>query len=263
MQMLDKGPSIKLPPKRGIVVGTGRCGTWHITKLYSILFPEYIWASHEVYPTYSGKVGEIYDEKDFTSNRTKDYARRKWRDLMQRRTRGGGPIHRWLEASAFMVPFIFHLLSMDKEMKLIVMIRHPADFHRSCTAMLESSKDIKGFIWDRIEHQRFKHNYIQYWLECYQAIRNQLHWLHREPDLVMFTDAYGEGSYTKQLLHMWDIPETKKNKRQLRWFCENRALNAAENREVWDSAEVPNIEMCKPEWDWWWRKYAWMVEKEE
>jgi len=212
-------------------------------------------------------MSDIYDEQDFTSARALKIARLKWRELMGRHTmEGDKPIHRWLDASAFHTPLLFQLLTIDPELKIVIMIRHPEDFTRSCHALLHGSftgiDGKKGFIWDRQEHPRWKQNYAQYWLECHQAIRKQLRWLQVEPDLVMFMDAYGEGRYIRQLLRLWDIPETEDNIEQANWFCSKRALHAASNREAWSEIEIPDLEFCKSEWDWWKESYAWMVEKE-
>ncbi len=247
-----------LPPARGVVVGAGRCATGHLAALYTYLFPAYVWATHEAGPGFVKEAYNIYREKDWGNGAAFEMASQKLTSLKGRYEEFGEgiilPIHRWVDISTFNTPYLYGMLRTAPDLKVVVMIRNPKGFFKSCKKIRRDQRNffivehdygiyhIGGTEWD----------YGQFWYDCYKGIYDQLKMAHRTPDYVWEFDRYVRGEYVEEILDWWDIPKTQENIDKAHWYITEPGNRIHATPSEWnEEIEVPDLSYCDELWNFW------------
>lgn len=132
--------------------------------------------------------------------------------------------------------------------KVVVRIRHPHTWVFS----LRHKKD-----WDKCNtettmHLSYESTPLKFWARTYQAIKDQLQMIDKEPALVIDTEQLPTGKYSKKLLELGGIPTTEQNLKKANEFFSVRdnSPDLGQNFRNYDGP-LPDISECEEIWDYW------------
>ncbi len=259
---------IRKKVRKVISVGSGRCGSRNVFRMYSKEFPEYVQATHDSDPWWpkeyhrGWELGFDHPEVIGRAARRFDWLNQKRsQDLAHSEVRPEAPELPWIELSAYQVPYIYGMCKHDPELEVVVQLREPEGFVRSCLNF--DVRHLGPFLAAKQEVPRWKMDdgliktmhgeyvdYPQYYYDVYTAIWKQLEMLGKQPLLVMDLSEYSKDIYNKELLQLFDIPIIPVNLEKMKKWTGTKdnavtAYGTFTGKRSY-KGELPDLEFC---WD--------------